>query len=524
MMISKKFRWLVFGAICAASGAMFSVWGGGLMGPMGLARAEAGNAKPAAEIPTATVAAASELSKAFRSVHDALKNAVVNIDISRKMPVGANSRNRLPNDLRRLLPPELAPQDDQDPSEEPEATPVEPKGKKRPDQLVPVGTGSGVIVGPEGYILTNNHVVEGADAISVKLGDGRDVKATVVGTDPKTDLAVIKIDVDNLIYAKLGDSDGIDVGDWVLAFGSPFSFDQTMTQGIISAKGRQIDIIREHNPALQGLTYENFLQTDAAINPGNSGGPLVNLKGEVIGINTAIASRTGGYNGIGFAIPSNGAKSIMESLIKNGKVVRGYMGVGIADIRTNEIKANVKELGYTGDTGVLVSEVRRDGPAGKGGLQLNDIITALNGKKVESMTQLRNDIARTSPGTKITLTVFRNGKTLDVSFAVGTQPDNMLGSAKSVDRAGAAQFKWEDLGITVVEGAKGLTVKNISGDGTVPPVGLSVGDVIYNVQGKEVKTVADLEAAIGKDGLSKGIRINVHAADGADRSFFYKAD
>lgn len=522
-MIGKKFRWLLFGTMVLATGSMVTLWGGNLIGQMGsLAHAEVATAKPAAEIPPATVAAASELSKAFRSVHDALKNAVVNIDISRKIPAGNVGRNRLPEDLRRMLPPELIPDEQEEPVV---PTPApSPNAKKKPDLLVPAGTGSGVIVRAEGYILTNNHVVDGADAISVKLSDGRDVKATVVGTDPKTDLAVIKIDADNLTYARLGDSDSMDVGDWVLAFGSPFSFDQTMTQGIISAKGRQIDIIREHNPALQGLTYENFLQTDAAINPGNSGGPLVNLKGEIIGINTAIASRTGGYNGIGFAIPSNDAKSIMESLIKNGKVIRGYMGVGIVDARDSKAKPTINSLGYTGDTGVLVSEVRRDGPAGQGGLQLDDIITALNGKKVESMTQLRNDIARTAPGTRITLTVFRAGKTLEVSFAVGTQPDNMIAKSKIVERNGMAEYQWDELGMSVAESPKGLTIKSISRDGWVVGRGLSVGDVIYKVQGQEVKTVAELEAAVSKGSLSKGIRIQVHSVEGSDRSFFFIAD
>ena len=396
--------------------------------------------------------------------------------------------------------------------------------KDGPGPVVPFGTGSGVIVSADGYILPNNHVVDGAESIPVRLENRRTRKAKIIGTDPKSDLAVIKIDADKLTFARLGDSDVLDVGDWVLAFGSPLGFDQTMTQGIISAKHRQINIIGSNNPGLAGLTYENFLQTDAAINPGNSGGPLVNLKGEVIGINTAIASRTGTYTGLGFAIPSNDARIIMESLIKTGKVVRGYLGVEIRDVSENDAQMEAKALGYEEGTGVLVRGVKPNGPAGMGGLKLNDIIVKLNGKKVESINQLRTEIARTEPKTKVALTVFRRGKLEEISFPVGTQPDTTLADATTgTNPAAPGTVDWEDLGITVSASSKGLTITEIDPDSLAAGTGLSKGDVIFNVQNKDVKTLDELREAMSKAKLAKGIHISVHAADGSDRSVFITA-
>ena len=245
------------------------------------------------------------------------------------------------------------------------------------------GTGSGVIVTEDGYILTNNHVVGNASDITVTLNDGRVLKAQRVGTDPKSDLAVIRIKADRLVAAHFGDSDRLKVGDWVLAFGSPFGLSQTMTQGIISAIGRHVPIIADHDPGLRGMTYENFLQTDAAINPGNSGGPLVNLHGDVVGINAAIASQTGTYTGIGFSIPSNDARFVMRSLIDNGKVVRGWVGIIIEDLDhpTPEHQPLADALHKQGATsGVLVGKVTANGPAAKAGLKPGDLITAFDAR------------------------------------------------------------------------------------------------------------------------------------------------
>ena len=313
MSVIRRWVWPMVAAAAIAGGSYF--------GSMGWSRGVLAQA-PARPTPAPqmeAVAPAQDLSRAFRTVHEAMKDAVVNINVTKRATESQNLRIPDENDLRNMLPPgfELPPG-------------WENQLRNRVQKVE--GTGSGVVVSADGYILTNNHVVDDSDDVTVTLNDGRELKAKRVGNDPKTDLAVIKINADHLTYAKFGDSDGLQVGDWVLAFGSPFGFSQTMTQGIISAKGRHVPIIAEHDPKLRGMTYENFLQTDAAINPGNSGGPLCNLRGEIIGINTAIASNTGAYNGIGFSIPSNDAQYIMQSLIDHGKVVRGYLGIGIEDL------------------------------------------------------------------------------------------------------------------------------------------------------------------------------------------------
>ncbi len=272
------------------------------------------------------------------------------------------------------------------------------------------GQGSGFIVDKKGYILTNNHVVGGADLIEVRLFDGREFKAKIIGTDPQSDVAVIKIDVDDdLPVLPLGDSDKLQVGEWVIAVGNPFGLSESVTVGVVSAKGRNRIGIND---------YEDFIQTDAAINPGNSGGPLINIRGEAIGMNTAIFSRSGGYMGIGFAIPINMAKAVMRQLIEKGKVVRGWLGVVIQEI--NEDLA--KSFGLEKPEGVLVTEVADDSPAKRGGLKQGDIILQLNGQKVKDVGDLRNRIALTPPGTKVKLLVLRDGKKKLLVVKIGEKP------------------------------------------------------------------------------------------------------
>lgn len=255
---------------------------------------------------------------------------------------------------------------------------------QQPKERKQSGLGSGVIVGKDGYILTNNHVIKGADDIKVKLSDKREFKGKIIGTDQKTDLAVIKIEADNLPVIKLGDSDKLKIGETVIAVGNPFGLNQTVTSGIVSAKGR----------ANVGIAdYEDFIQTDAAINPGNSGGALVNIKGEVIGINTAIVSSSGGYMGIGFAIPSNMAKAVMDSLLNTGKVIRGWLGISIQPI-TPELS---KQFGTKDEKGALIGDVVEGGPAEKAGIQAGDIIVEFDGKDVIDPTSLRNSVAVSSP-------------------------------------------------------------------------------------------------------------------------------
>ncbi len=282
-------------------------------------------------------------------------------------------------------------------------------GQRFPRKFRQMGAGSGFIVSPDGYILTNNHVVGKADKIIVKLADGRQFRAKVVGTDPQSDIAVIKIDAKDLPVLPLGDSDKIEVGEWVLAIGNPFGLTQTVTVGIVSAKGR----------SGIGITdYEDFIQTDAAINPGNSGGPLVNLRGEAIGINTAIFSRSGGYMGIGFAIPANMAKVIMNQLIKTGKVTRGWLGVVIQDL-TEDL---ARSFGLKEPEGALVTEVARNSPAAKAGLRQGDVIIAYNGRTVKNVADLRNQVALTAPGTKVKLTIIRDGRRRTLMVTIGEQP------------------------------------------------------------------------------------------------------
>ncbi len=270
------------------------------------------------------------------------------------------------------------------------------------------GLGSGVIISSDGIVLTNNHVIAGADSITVTLSDKRKYKAKIIGTDPRTDVAVIKIlNAKDLPMAKLGDSQDLSVGEWVLAIGNPLGLSSTVTSGIISAKGR------DH----VGITdFEDFIQTDAAINPGNSGGALVNLKGEVIGINTAIASKTGGYMGIGFAIPSNMARKVMGDLISKGKVTRGYLGIQIQDI--DEALAKNLRINIA-DSAVIIGEVVKNSPADIGGLQKYDLVESVNGNKVIDSNSFRNTVAANEPGDSITLGISRQGKKIDLKVRLG---------------------------------------------------------------------------------------------------------
>ena len=352
------------------------------------------------------------------------------------------------------------------------------------------GLGSGVIVTSDGYIITNNHVVEEADELTVSLPDKRTLKAKVIGTDPKTDVAVIKIDAANLPVLSWGDAAQLQVGEMVLAVGNPFGLTQTVTMGIISAVGR----------ANVGIVdYEDFIQTDAAINPGNSGGALVNLKGELIGINTAIFSQTGGYMGIGFAIPSNMAKSVMQNLIKHGKVVRGWIGVSIQEV-TPDL---AKEFGVADNKDALVGDVMEDIPASKAKLERGDIILAYSGTVLRDPAQLRALVAETAPGTTVTLSVMRDKKTQEVIVTIGELPKEL---AKTGYREGGSSKGDHALaGITVEnlssqserfgrsKARAGVVVTDIEIDSPAERAGLRTGDIIREINRKPVKDVKDFE-------------------------------
>ncbi len=277
--------------------------------------------------------------------------------------------------------------------------------------------GSGVIVSSEGFILTNNHVIKDADTITVTLSDKREFEGKLVGTDPKTDIAVIKIKAKDLHAIKWGNSDDLKVGELVIAVGSPYGLQQTVTSGIVSAKGRANVRIAD---------YEDFIQTDAAINPGNSGGPLINIRGELVGINTAIFSTTGGYQGIGFSIPSNMVNVVMDSLIKHGKVVRGWLGVTIQPV-TSELREQFK---LKESYGAIVSDVVVDSPAEKAGFRRGDVILEFEGKKVSDSTSLRNMVAATAPDTKVTFKTSRNGKIIKITLKIGELSTEKLASAQ----------------------------------------------------------------------------------------------
>jgi Do/DeqQ family serine protease len=271
------------------------------------------------------------------------------------------------------------------------------------------GLGSGVIVSPSGYILTNNHVVEGADEIEIQLNDGRKSKAKVVGTDPDTDLAILKVDLEKLPVIVLGNSDTLQVGDAVLAIGNPFGVGQTVTSGIVSALGRN---------HLGINTFENFIQTDAAINPGNSGGALVDIQGNLLGINTAIYSRSGGNMGIGFAIPVSTAKMVMESIVREGQVTRGWIGVEPHDISPELAQT----FGLKRDSGVLITGVLQGGPAAKSGIQPGDVVVALGGQTILNVAALLNTVASLKPGTATTASIDRKGRNVELQITPGIRP------------------------------------------------------------------------------------------------------
>ncbi|MCI5120055.1 MAG: DegQ family serine endoprotease, partial [Candidatus Electrothrix sp. AUS4] len=351
--------------------------------------------------------------------------------------------------------------------------------RQEPSPFKQHGAGSGFLISSEGLILTNNHVVDDADTIRVRLADKREFTASVVGTDPQSDVALIKIDGSNLPTLSLGDSDKLEVGEWVIAIGSPFELSQTVTVGVVSAKGR----------SRMGISdYENFIQTDAAINPGNSGGPLLNIHGKVIGINTAIFSRTGGNMGIGFAIPINMAKSVEEQLRSNGKVTRGWLGVAIQDM--NEDLA--ESFGVNKAEGILVAEVTKDSPAEKAGIQRGDILLSLNGTKLIDVADLRNRIAMSTPGNKVTLALIREGKKQEIPVLITEQPADFNRATKIRARKNSSS-PLDNMGLTLQDltdelaqhfgynEGQGVLITQVAPDSPADSVGIQPGQLIEEV-------------------------------------------
>ncbi len=361
------------------------------------------------------------------------------------------------------------------------------------------GLGSGVIVSKDGYILTNAHVVENADEITVGLSNGKEYDGKVVGTDPRTDIAVVNIEADGLSTIKIGNSDEVRVGEIVLAIGSPLGqrLAHSVSMGIISAKGRAIGIID------QGAGYENFIQTDAAINPGNSGGAMVNMDGELIGINTAIASRSGGNDGIGFAVPSNLAKSVMESLIKTGKVSRAYLGI----YGTNIDRTMAKGLGLEEAQGIVVGSVQEGTPAAEAGLQEGDVIKRLNGEEIENYSKFRTSIATRDPGTQIELGIVREGESMTIEVTLGELPDEQSASStQEPDRNMEEQlgFRAQNLTPDLAErlglqpNRDGVVVTAISRGSNAYSQGLREGDVITSVSRNDIENISEFNREINK--------------------------
>ncbi len=367
---------------------------------------------------------------------------------------------------------------------------------QQPKERKERGLGSGVIVESNGLIITNNHVVGKADEIRVTLSDKREFKAKLIGTDPKTDVAVVRIEATGLPTVPLADSDKLEVGEFVLAVGNPFGLTQTVTLGIVSALGRAAGIAE----------YEDFIQTDAAINPGNSGGALVNVRGELVGINTAIFSQSGGNMGIGFAVPSNMAQSIMTQLVQNGKVVRGWLGVSIQEL-TPELAG---QFGVQDTKGVLVSDVMDDSPAKKAGFERADVIIEFDGKSMDSPTHLRNAVAQTPVGKKVTVKILRDKKPKNIDLTIVEQPKSIAQSGEEESGEAAtpagvlSDLDVRDLneelanryGLKLAE--RGVIVVRVKPGSTAEELGMREGDLIVEVNRQAVTSLKTYERIAGK--------------------------
>lgn len=396
----------------------------------------------------------------------------------------------------------------------------------RREDTIPSGVGSGVIVTADGYALTNHHVIDGADELRVTLADGREVRAELVGSDPGTDLAVLRLDASGLTPARIADSDALEVGDWVVAVGSPFGLYHTVTAGIVSAKGRSG--LTPRGASRQRVDrFEEFIQTDAAVNPGNSGGPLVNLHGELVGINSMIASSGGGSVGISFAIPSAIATSVFENIRETGRVEQGYLGVSDL-VNTSDLAADgTPDL----PQGVYVQTVIEGGPADVAGLRVGDIITAINGRRTENFNRLRNLVGLTRPGTPITLEIYREGRTFEVTARVASERD-MQASAQQRREAHLQEQRraFEQLleretvtidalgiqGLTYGEAVpirapgmpeEGVFVVGVLPDSPASALNLNAGDLILGINGRPVRTAEQLDSAMRSADLMNGVRV-----------------
>jgi serine protease Do len=440
---------------------------------------------------------AERLSDAFRGAAKILRPSVVTVTakVDRQVQIRRRGSGQIPGldlppQFRGLLPDDFFRDFDNEYLQKPQQpdTPMKPSESKP----VKMGVGSGVVVSADGYILTNNHVVSKADELEVRLSDNRSFKAKVIGTDENSDLALLKIDASGLKPAVLGDSAKMEVGDWVIAIGSPFELDQTVTAGIISAVNRSTES--------QILPYEDFLQTDAAINPGNSGGPLVNLRGEVVGINTAINSSTGNNAGVGFAIPSNTASWILNDLREIGRVRRGFVGAVLADVTYEELRSE----GLPNDVvdGVRIRAVEEGGPAAKANLKENDIVVKANGREVNSVGAMRNVVAMVRPGDKVEFEIYRQGRNMRLPVVVEEQTADKMAAMAGQATIESLAINVEKLTPEMAEQfdvpkeTKGVIVVQIDRRGIGARMGLRPGDVITQVNNKDILNPKDLIKAL----------------------------
>lgn len=475
------------------------IFGAVLVSGFGWVRPSLANITIGAQVPPVTDVDVNSFSKAFVEVAEKVTPSIVQITV-----LSENKRS-VPDDFFRFFPFK--------------------------DFDVPkdqIGSGSGVIISADGYILTNNHVIEDANKVTVTLNDKRVLDATVVGTDPMTDLAVIKVDAGSLPVAYLGDSDQLRVGTWVMAIGNPMSLASTVTAGIVSAKGRSIGILgRGDNSA---TAIEDFIQTDAAINPGNSGGALVDLSGSVIGINTAIASQTGTYIGYGFAIPINLAKTVAKELIANGKVNRGYIGVNITEVDP----ATAKAVGLDKARGIMVQGLLEDGAAKKAGIKEGDIILKVDGREVNRVNQLQSYIATKSAGSDVKVTIFRDGKEFDKTVTLKSrtgettaEPVKDSEERSSKKKSSSSQLTFDNIGLTArnlsdeelrqYKIESGVMIADVKALSKAYEQGLGRGLVIAQVDRKNIDSVDDLESILNS---KKGSAVLLKIIDRAGTTRF----
>lgn len=438
----------------------------------------------------------------FTQVVAETEGSVVNIRTTeavpaRRSPMGPGSD---PSDLFRwFFGPDFMPPGGQQQSPHRGRTPA-PTDKER---TVPRGIGSGFIISKDGYILTNNHVVEKSNGIFVTMTDGKEYKAKIIGTDPRTDVALIKIDVKGLVPLTIGDSDKLKKGQWVLAIGSPFGLDSTVTVGIVSAINRDTG------------DYLPFIQTDVAVNPGNSGGPLINLKGEVVGINSQIVSRSGGFMGISLAIPIDEVMRIVEQLKATGKVTRGRIGVQITEVPDDVAKA----LGLSTAHGALVSNVEEGGPADKAGIRAGDVITDFNGQKINHMSDLPRLVGATQPDTQADVTVWRKGKSVNIKTKIGEMTNSAPSSFEQPDTQPEA-LPVDKLGLQVgpvpassdKDKASG-GVEVLQAEGAAAQAGIEQGDIILRVNDADIANPEQYAKAVAALGKSDAAVLLVRRAD-----------